>query len=88
MKKMFIESNGNIKMKCCRDIIFGPGCDDYGRDNILEDWECPECHKMTKFTSRDVRMGINVCPKCGWMSDMARIIDESLNKLPRRIKNE
>ena len=75
-------------MRCCRDIIFGPGDDDYGRDNLLEDWECPDCHNITKFTRRNIRIGIDICPKCGWQSEMARMISESLDKLPKMAKNE
>jgi len=67
-------------MRCCRDIIFGPGGDDYGRDNMMADWECPQCHKVSRHTRRDIRIGINICEKCGWKSEWATIISDKLDK--------
>jgi ribosomal protein L37AE/L43A len=58
--------------------VYGPGDDDYGRDNMYEDWECPECHKKSKFTRRDIRTGIWKCPNCNWLSKDAQCINDMI----------
>jgi len=65
-------------MRCCLDIVYGPGGDDYGRDNMLEGWECPQCHEISNFTRRNIRMGIDICGKCGWESERSIMIRDML----------
>jgi ribosomal protein L37AE/L43A len=68
---------------CCHEIVYGPGSDDYGRDKMMTDWECPQCHEVSRFTRLAIRIGINRCEKCGWMSEWMIMISNKLDKLPR-----
>lgn len=75
--------------KCeCPHTIIGPGDDDYGRDNFIEEWECPQCHKKSPFSRRHIRMGVNECPKCHWLSEYGQQIHdmmiEQISKLERK----
>jgi ribosomal protein L37AE/L43A len=65
--------------------IYGPGDDDYGRDNMYEDWECPNCHVKSKFTRRDIRIGIWKCPNCGWLSKDAQHFADMIDHIKRDI---
>jgi ribosomal protein L37AE/L43A len=70
--------------KCHHDIVYGPGDDDYGRDNFEEDWECPGCHKKSKFTRRSIRMGIWKCPQCEWISEDAKQFDKMIERVIKK----
>jgi ribosomal protein L37AE/L43A len=71
------------KCECPCTIVFGPGDDDYGRDNIIEEWECPGCHKTTPFTHREIRSGIYECPKCHWRSEYGQKIHDLVDSIAK-----
>jgi len=70
--------------QCLHNVVYGPGDDDYGRDNFEEDWECPGCHKKSKFTRRAIRMGIWKCPQCEWISEDAKQFDETMARIIKK----
>jgi ribosomal protein L37AE/L43A len=69
------------KCECPCNIIYGPGDDDYGRDNFIEDWECPQCHEKSPFTRRHIRMGVDECPKCHWLSDYGQKVHDLVERI-------
>jgi hypothetical protein len=64
----------------CHKII-GPGNDNYGRDFMMADWECPKCHKIFQFTQLDIRLGVFNCPDCDWKSKEAIMWEELIEKI-------
>jgi hypothetical protein len=76
----------------CRECIglrlIGPGDDNYGQDNMLTDWACPQCKKITQITQLEDRLSkseiipIN-CKFCGWENGMAKDIREIVERVKK-----
>ena len=76
-------------MRCCRcePVVYGPGNDNYGMDNMLEDWECPQCHKIFRFSCLSIRTGIDKCENCGWLSDQGKMFENIITKFKCKIND-
>jgi len=67
--------------------MFGPGDDDYGRDNFEEDWICPDCGNIIVMTRLNKRIGYITCPRCGYKNEAAIEVEKMFEKLSLFTKN-
>jgi len=78
---MCTENNCNCR-ECMGLRLIGPGDDDYGRDNMIVDWECPQCKKITQITGWEAKHATQFgkCKFCGWEGEYIKSIGESIDR--------
>ena len=68
--------------------VIGPVDYDYGRNNFIEEWECPQCHKKSPFARRYIRTGVDECPKCHWLSENGQRIHNLVERAIKMIEEK